>query len=122
MSEYSLALRQVTGMSTGPPGISAGRRWAASETTVCPMDPWLPRAARMHPDRLAVVCSGAALSYAELLQRARVTAGALAARGLSPGDRVALALPAGVELVAALHGCWLVGAAAVPIDLRLRDA
>ena len=34
--------------------------------------------------------------------------------------RVALALP-GDELVVALHGCLLIGAIAVPIDLRLRD-
>src|SRR5207237_9632971 len=37
-----------------------------------------------------------------------------------PGNRVALALPAGADLVAALHGCFLAGAVAVPIDLRLR--
>jgi O-succinylbenzoic acid--CoA ligase len=34
---------------------------------------------------------------------------------------VALALPPGVEFVAALHGCMLAGAVAVPIDLRLSD-
>jgi O-succinylbenzoic acid--CoA ligase len=33
---------------------------------------------------------------------------------------VALALPPGPDFVAALHGCFLAGAVAVPIDLRLR--
>jgi O-succinylbenzoic acid--CoA ligase len=32
---------------------------------------------------------------------------------------VALALPAGLDFAAALHGCFLAGAVAVPIDLRL---
>ncbi|HEX8975972.1 MAG TPA: AMP-binding protein, partial [Solirubrobacteraceae bacterium] len=40
-------------------------------------------------------------------------------RGVGAGDRVALALPS-VELVPALHACLLIGAVAVPIDLRLR--
>ena len=62
------------------------------------------------------------VTYAELEARARAAAGALVERGVSAGDRVALALPAGVEFVAALHGCMLVGAVAVPIDLRLGEA
>jgi O-succinylbenzoic acid--CoA ligase len=80
------------------------------------VDHWLLRAAAMRSERPAV----GALAYAELERRARCAAGALIELGVSPGNRVALALPAGPELVAALHGCFLAGAAAVPIDLRLR--
>jgi O-succinylbenzoic acid--CoA ligase len=76
----------------------------------------------MYPERPALVTAEGSVSYRELLARARAAAGALAGRGVSPGNRVALALQPGVELVVALHGCLLVGAAAVPIDLRLRDA
>ncbi len=76
----------------------------------------------MHPERTAVNDLG----YAELEARARRAAGALRERGVSPGDQVALALPASVEFVVALHGCSMCGAVAVPIDLRLareeRDA
>jgi O-succinylbenzoic acid--CoA ligase len=79
------------------------------------MEHWLLRAAAMRPDRPAV----GPLSYAELAARARSFAGGLIERGVSPGDRVGLALPAGIQYVAALHGCLLAGAAAVPIDLRL---
>jgi O-succinylbenzoic acid--CoA ligase len=79
------------------------------------MTPWLLRAAAMHPDRPAV--NG--LSYAELETRARHAAGALRRLGVSRGDRVALALPGGEEFAIALHGCFLAGAVAVPIDLRL---
>jgi o-succinylbenzoate---CoA ligase len=62
------------------------------------------------------------VSYGRLEARARAVAGALHGRGVSEGDRVALALPAGGDFAAALHGCWLAGAVAVPIDLRLTDA
>jgi O-succinylbenzoic acid--CoA ligase len=81
------------------------------------MDQWVPRAAAMHGEHLAL----AELKYADLLASARAAAGALVERGVEPGDRVALALPPGPEFVATLHGCFLAGAIAVPIDLRLRD-
>jgi O-succinylbenzoic acid--CoA ligase len=79
------------------------------------MEHWLLRAAAMRPDRAAL----GSRSYAELAAQARSFAGGLIERGVSADDRVGLALPAGDQYVAALHGCWLAGAAAVPIDLRL---
>ena len=83
------------------------------------MEPWLERAAALRPGRVAIEADGGRLTYAELLARARAAAGALVARGVRPGDRVAIALPAGVGFVEALHGCLLLGAAAMPVDLRL---
>ncbi|MGA2929456.1 MAG: AMP-binding protein [Solirubrobacteraceae bacterium] len=83
---------------------------------------WLALAASMHPERPAIIAGGEALGYAQLHERARSVSAALKARGVRTGDRVALALPAGAELVAALHGCWYAGAVAVPIDLRLTAA
>ena len=85
------------------------------------MEPWLIRAARMHPERVALATPARAWSYRELAAAARATGGALLARGVGPGDRVALTLPS-EQLIVALHGCLLVGAVAVPVDLRLRDA
>jgi O-succinylbenzoic acid--CoA ligase len=79
------------------------------------MVPWLLRAAVMNPDRPAVND----LTYAELEGRARAAAGALRELGVVAGERVALALPAGLEFAVALHGCLLAGVVAVPIDLRL---
>jgi O-succinylbenzoic acid--CoA ligase len=85
------------------------------------MELWLARAARTRGDRAALVGSGGAqLNYEALYQRARAAAGALLARGVSASDRVALALGA-QDLVVALHGCMVIGAVAVPIDLRLRE-
>jgi O-succinylbenzoic acid--CoA ligase len=82
------------------------------------MDHWLQKAAAMHPERPAVN----ELTYAELHDAALRVAGALVARGVRPGERVALALPGGSDFAAALHGCWLAGATAVPVDLRLSAA
>jgi O-succinylbenzoic acid--CoA ligase len=85
------------------------------------MEPWLTRAARVHGDRVALqTADGAETTYRELHTRALGVAGALHAQRLAPGDHVALALPS-VELVVALHACLLLGAVAVPIDLRLTE-
>jgi o-succinylbenzoate---CoA ligase len=86
------------------------------------MQHWLERAAAMHPHRVAIATLGSELSYTELLARARCAAGALRARGVRTGNRVALALPAGVEFVAAFHGCLLAGCGAVPLDVRVMEA
>ena len=86
------------------------------------IDPWLPRAAAANPDRPALLTPGGSLTYAELEARARAAAGGLAARGVGAGDRVALTLAPGEDFVAALHGCLLLGATVVPIDLRLGAA
>ncbi|MGH2871920.1 MAG: AMP-binding protein, partial [Solirubrobacteraceae bacterium] len=59
-------------------------------------------------------------SYAELRAQAAAVGGGLLERGVAPGDRVALAMGS-EELVVALHGCLLIGAVAVPIDLRLHE-
>ena len=79
------------------------------------VDAWLPRAAARHPDRPAVN----RLSYAQLQREATRTARRLAARGVRAGDRVGLELPAGEAFCVTLHACLLLGAVAVPIDVRL---
>ena len=80
---------------------------------------WLQLAASMHPQRVALIDAGVEVSYSELAERARAVTYGLSERGVKAGDRVALALPAGTDFVAALHGCWFTGAVAMPIDLRL---
>jgi o-succinylbenzoate---CoA ligase len=86
------------------------------------MEHWLARAAAIDPERVALVAGGSQITYAELDASARVAAGALRDRGISSGEPVALALPAGQGFVVALHGCMAAGSVAVPIDLRLSAA
>jgi O-succinylbenzoic acid--CoA ligase len=82
---------------------------------------WIHAAAAKHPDRVAIESPERSLTYAELSSAAIGAAGALRRLGADAGSRVALALPAGPEFVIALHGCLLLGAAAVPVDLRLSE-
>jgi o-succinylbenzoate---CoA ligase len=84
------------------------------------LDPWLPRAAALRPDHPAMVdAAGTITTYAELHTQALDAAAVLQAQGIERGERVALALTAGVPFLAALHATLMLGAAAVPIDLRL---
>lgn len=86
------------------------------------VEAWLPRAAASHPDREAVATPEGNWTYAQLLDVSRSGAAWLAARGASPGERVAIALPPGLAFAQALHACLLLGAVAVPVDLRLSAA
>jgi O-succinylbenzoic acid--CoA ligase len=80
---------------------------------------WLERAAGRAPRVVAVETPAGSLSYAELRERAETAAGRLARQGVEPGDRVALALPGGLDFAVLLHATWRLGAVAVPIDPRL---
>ncbi len=83
-------------------------------------DAWLPRSAARRPDHPALILSdGAVVTYAELHLRARRAAAVLHARGVGPGDRVALRLAPGAGFAACVHAVLGLGAAVVPIDLRL---
>jgi O-succinylbenzoic acid--CoA ligase len=83
---------------------------------------WLPRAAAARPGGVALQTPHGSLSYAGLLARACEGAARLNARGVEPGQRVAIALPSGLAFAQALHACLLLGAVAVPVDLRLSPA
>jgi O-succinylbenzoic acid--CoA ligase len=80
---------------------------------------WLARAAATRPRDTALQTPAASWSYAELAAAASAGAGELAARGARRGERVAIALPPGLGFAQALHACLLLGAVAVPIDMRL---
>jgi o-succinylbenzoate---CoA ligase len=80
---------------------------------------WLTRAASLRPARTALETPHGSWSYAELHAAARLGADELFACGARPGERVAIALPPGLAFAQALHACLLLGAVAVPVDLRL---
>ncbi|MDO8185763.1 AMP-binding protein [Conexibacter sp. JD483] len=84
------------------------------------LDAWLPRSAARRPDHPALIAAdGTVVTYAELHLRARRAAAALHARGVGPGDRVALRLAPGPGFATCVHAVLGLGAAVVPIDLRL---
>jgi len=73
-------------------------------------------AARRRPEAPALVWDGGALTWAELAARAGGAARALAARGVGPGNRVALDLPNGAPFAAALLGGLGLGATVTPLN------
>ncbi len=75
-----------------------------------------------HSDRVALVFDGVERTHRELHERAARAAGALAARGVRAGDRVAMLLHNGLEFPETLLACHRIGAIAVPINFRLTRA
>jgi long-chain acyl-CoA synthetase len=69
----------------------------------------------------ALIHDGARVSYGGLRAAARRAAEALAAAGVGPGDRVALALPNEPSFAAAYFGALWLGAVTVPINPLLRE-
>ncbi|HTA05811.1 MAG TPA: AMP-binding protein [Solirubrobacteraceae bacterium] len=80
---------------------------------------WLGRVAARRPEAVALETPSGAITYAELLAVAKAGAVELAARGARPGERVAIELPPGLDFAFVLHACFLLGAVAVPVDLRM---
>ncbi len=85
------------------------------------MESWLYMAAAKQPDRPAIESPDRTLSYNALARLAAASAGALREQGVGFGDRVALEIEDRVEFLIALHACLIIGAPAVPIDLRLSE-
>ncbi|CAL9560713.1 D-alanine--D-alanyl carrier protein ligase [Streptomyces sp. enrichment culture] len=74
------------------------------------------RQARRTPDAVALVSGEESVRYRELDRRANALAHDVRARGAVRGERVALLLPRGPELIAALLGVLKSGAAYLPLD------
>ena len=98
------------------------RPWLASYAPGVPADVDAPtepvtaaleRAAREHPDRVAVDFLGASTTYAQLADRVARAAQALADLGVGPGDRVALVLPNCTTHVVAFYAVLRLGAVVV---------
>ena len=81
----------------------------------------LEDSARSVPDRDAVVCGPARLTYAELDAAASRVAAGLAARGIGPGDQVALSCPNLPWFPIAYHGILKAGATVVPLNVLLTE-
>jgi len=68
------------------------------------------------PDKVALVCADHAFTYAQLAQRVAQLAAELQRRGVARGDRVALFLDNGIELVAGVFAALAAGAVFMPIN------
>ncbi|WP_231748855.1 non-ribosomal peptide synthetase [Mycobacterium sp. M26] len=68
------------------------------------------------PDSLALTCDGQSMTYRELDEASNRVAHLLAARGVGPGQRVALLFTRSSQAIVAILGVLKAGAAYVPID------
>jgi fatty-acyl-CoA synthase len=80
---------------------------------------FLERSARVFPDRVAVIDGDRRFTYREFADRSRRLAGALAARGIAPGDRVAALCTNSSAMLEAHNGVPWAGAVLVPLNVRL---
>ena len=89
-----------------------------TSASACTLGDLLDLRAAERPDAEAVVFPGERHTYAQLAARARGMARGLLGRGVRPGDRVGILLPASADLLAVLFGAAMAGAVAVPVNAR----
>ncbi len=70
----------------------------------------------------AVYCGPREVTRSGLRAAARDLAAQLRAAGVQPGSAIAVMLPNGLEVVAAMFGCWYAGCVYVPINPRATPA
>jgi len=81
---------------------------------------WLDRIAATAGARPALMLGDRVVAdYAAFRDRAAGLGAALTARGVVPGDRVAIVMTNAPEYLIALYGIWYAGAAAVPVNAKL---
>ncbi|HLU27692.1 MAG TPA: amino acid adenylation domain-containing protein, partial [Glycomyces sp.] len=78
--------------------------------------------AEADPTAPAIITTGGAVSYGELLERAGGAAQWLRGSGVEPGEPVALVMRRGPEQIAGILGALLAGAAYIPVDADLPPA
>jgi benzoate-CoA ligase family protein len=83
---------------------------------------FLDAPAALHPERPAIVGEPREVTYGELAALANRAGNALHAQGVSPGDRVLIALPDSAEFIAAFFGAAKISAVAVPVNPFARSS
>jgi long-chain acyl-CoA synthetase len=80
----------------------------------------LEQQARLTPDRIAIVCGPQRLTYKQLDAMASRVAGGLRARGLGPGDHIALSCPNTPHFPIAYYAILKLGGVVVPLNVLLK--
>ncbi len=106
--------------TTNPYEVGLGRN-VANHVPLTPLS-FLARAAAVYPRRTAYIHGEQRTSYAELYGRSRRLASALAARGIGPGDTVAVMAPNVPALLEAHYGVPMAGAVLNALNVRLDAA
>jgi benzoate-CoA ligase len=98
----------------GPADVPSGRYNAAQDL--------LTRNLPTRADKTAFIDADGAYTYREVVERAARIGAALRARGLDPGERLALALFDGIDFVTAFLGAMRVGLLPIPLNTLMPAA
>ena len=90
----------------------------ANFTALTPLS-FLPKAAAVYPNRIAVIYGARRLTWGEFYVRTRRLASALAARGVGRGTTVAVMLPNTPEMIELHFGPAMLGAVVNTLNTRL---
>jgi long-chain acyl-CoA synthetase len=71
-----------------------------------------------HHDDPALIVGDRTCTYADLFRLSHALAGSLSERGIRAGDRTAFLLPNGLEIILCYYACFILGAIAVPLNIR----
>ena len=78
------------------------------------------RLANRLSDQPAIVSAKTSLSYADIVARASMSARALRAMDIAPGNNVGIATAEAADAIVLMVALWMLGATAVPIDFRAK--
>src|SRR4051812_25597904 len=81
----------------------------------------LTNSAARHPDRVAIQLDELELTYQSLDAATARVAGLLRAKGVGPGDRVAIMLPNVPHFALGYYGALRAGAVVVPMNVLLKE-
>ncbi|MDR7380847.1 AMP-binding protein [Promicromonospora iranensis] len=81
----------------------------------------LAETARRFPERTALWFMGQSTTYGDLWDQTRAYAGALAARGIGPGSRVAMIVPNVPDFARVYYATLALGAVVIPVHLLFRS-
>ncbi len=110
--------RDTTGAKSTETELAPG---PANFTPLTPLS-FLPRAAEVYPERVAVIHGTTRRTWAETYERCRRLASALARRGIGPGDTVAVMAPNTPPMLEAHFGVPMAGAVLNALNVRLDAA
>ena len=83
------------------------------------VDDFLQRAARVYPDKIAIVDGSLRLSYADFERRVNQLSHALTGLGIGRGDRVCILSPNSHHFLESFYGTAQIGVILVPLNYRL---
>ena len=81
----------------------------------------LSKSAKQFPEKIALVIEQQSYSYQQLDELTQRLAASLLKKGISQGDRVTFLLPNSIEIILCYYACFLIGAIAVPVNIRFNN-